>query len=91
METRKLQESLAQIHEELGSTAQVDDDTRALLAQLGADIARLLEQPRDDRDAEDKSVLAERLRGAVGEFEATHPRPTETLARLADTLSGMGI
>lgn len=91
METRKLQESLAQIHEELGSTAQVDDDTRALLAQLGADIARLLEQPRDDRDAEDKSVLAERLRGAVGEFEATHPRLTETLARLADTLSGMGI
>jgi len=91
METKSLQESLAHIHDELASADAVDDDTRALLAQLGADIARLLETPGPARDEGDKSVLAESLREAVGTFEASHPRLTETLARLADTLSGMGI
>lgn len=91
MESKQLQESLTTIHDELAAKDEIDDETRRLLAALGQDIARLLETSGDERDDEERSILAERLRTAVGEFEADHPRLTETLARLADTLSGMGI
>ncbi|TNF27214.1 MAG: DUF4404 family protein [Deltaproteobacteria bacterium] len=92
MESKKLQESLATIHDELAARQEIDDETRTLLTALGQDIARLLDlQSEQERNDTERSVLAERMRQAVGEFEADHPRLTEALARLADTLSGMGI
>lgn len=91
MESKQLRESLTTIHDELAAKEQIEDETRRLLVALGQDIARLLETSGEDRDDEERSILAERVRTAVGEFEADHPRLTETLARLADTLSGMGI
>jgi|GEM_PF-675806 len=91
MESKKLQESLATIHDELSGRDEITEETRELLVALGRDITRLLEKPGAERDDSERSILAERLRQSVAEFEAEHPKLTETLARLADTLSGMGI
>lgn len=98
MGKQRLEEALAALHEELeaANAGELDDESMALLASLGADIARLIDKSAAeargvDEDDDEHSVIAERLREAVGEFDASHPRLTEAVRQVASTLAGMGI
>ena len=87
MPKRALREALEQLDRELAETGSIDDEARAMLADLSGDIERLLaEEERDD-----DSSLSDRLTAATERFEESHPRLTAVIGRLADALANLGI
>jgi hypothetical protein len=94
MEQRQLHDTLAQLHTEIGQTESVDEDTREMLRHLMSDIQALLEQPASEPDGDSATrygPLTRRLRTAVAEFEADHPRLTASMERAIDALVQMGV
>lgn len=94
MEQQQLHDTLAQLHSEIEQTDSVDDGTREMLRHLMSDIQVLLELPAGE-PAEDSArrydALSGRLRAAVTEFEASHPRLTTSMERAIDVLVQMGV
>ena len=68
-------------------SSELDADSKTLLAELAGDIERLLE----DESATGDAPLAERLADATERFEASHPRLTAIVGRIANALSNLGI
>lgn len=93
MDTNELNDTLASLHDELTHGQQLDEESRQRLRVLLDDIRIAL-----DRDpatpatspSEDPS-LSDRLQEALVEFEAAHPRLSQTIGRIADGLSNLGI
>lgn len=91
MNTDELKQTLDTLHEELTHGQQLDEDARARLQVLLADIQNVLaREPQQSVDADDEG-LGERLQEAVSEFEAAHPRFSQLIGRIADGLSNLGI
>ena len=88
MADNRLLASLDALHDELAQTTALDEAGREKLAQISADIQRLLS---GTPAAEEASSLTGQLQDAVEGFGASHPRLTAALNQVADALAGLGI
>jgi hypothetical protein len=84
-----LDEILAELHEVLEASSDLDDEARARLRHAAHDIERAM-RPEAEPEGRTPS-LRERLTGAIENFEDEHPRLTAIVGRIADQLSDMGI
>lgn len=100
MDKARLLALLNELHAELATADQLDNDTRTAVATIATDAQRLLRQ--SDAHAEggdsttagfedDHGSLAQQLRDRLQEFGADHPRLAKALNQVADGLSGLGI
>lgn len=89
MNRDELRETLASLHETLGETSDVDDETRQLLTSVTDDIHRLLE--KDEPVSPEDDSLSEQVTDMMRRFEANHPIIGGLLQRLSDGLANMGI
>lgn len=83
MSKERLSELLAELSDELHHTGDVDEETRALLAQLHEDIDRLT--------GESHASAVERAKGLESRFAANHPIAERIAREFADLLAKMGI
>ncbi len=92
MDAQSLQRILDELHENLESADDLDQETRAALRGAAEEIQSALESPAETLGGADlSSGLRDRLSGSLGRFEESHPRLTEVLRRLVDQLAEMGI
>jgi CII-binding regulator of phage lambda lysogenization HflD len=82
----KLETTLAELHQQLVSAGDLEEQERLQLRQAAEEIQRTL----DDTEVSSYS-LAQRLQQATSHFEHTHPQLTNTIGRIADLLSQLGI
>ncbi len=81
-----LEETLRDLHEQLASIEDLDDEHVEMLRASLAEIQQTL----DEKDVNTASI-AKRLEDATQNFSGSHPVLTNTVGRLADLLSQMGI
>ena len=86
-DTKRLEDSLANLRQEVGRLDIGDEQTRLRLRRLMEDIEKTIAGPAD-APAHD---LGERLNASVLQFEATHPRIAVVMNELMKQLSNMGI
>ena len=86
MPKEDLKRQLDRLHDELASTTNLDDETRALLEHLARDIERTLEGQPDAPHS-----VRERIEGATLRFEAEHPRFARMLSEVTDALAKIGV
>lgn len=85
----ELQQTLANLHDTLTQTGEVDQETRELLQSITADIQRVL--AGDAQAGEPDESFSGRLKDMVVEFEVKHPQIGGLLERLSDGLANLGI
>lgn len=86
-EQQKLRATIDQLHAELASMDQVDDDVQQMLKGTLDDIHNALgEQPTDE-----SSTIVGRLNEAARHYEETHPTLSGVIGSIIDTISRMGI
>jgi hypothetical protein len=90
MADKDLRSLLEGLHDELERTESLDENGRALLRDLDADIRDLLERSGDEGIPTDESIL-QRVQSATDHFEVTHPTITMTLSEIMTVLSNAGI
>jgi CII-binding regulator of phage lambda lysogenization HflD len=83
---KALEETLDQLHQQLLSAENLDDQERERLRQAALEIRNTL----DDQHVSSLG-LAERLQRATAQFEHSHPQLTNSIGRIADLLSQLGI
>ncbi len=84
--------SLSEIIDELREALETPEDlNEELRAELRTAAQEILEALDPDHERELSGSLRERLTDALEKFEKSHPKITETIGRLADALSDMGI
>jgi hypothetical protein len=81
-----LQRNLDRLHQELANTESLDRETRELLAQVAADIERVLA----DEGAGSGDIGA-RVQTAALRFEADHPKLSQALSEVTDALAKLGV
>jgi len=81
-----LDETLSDLHEQLSKVDDLDSDQIEMLRSAVTEIQETL----DKKDVH-TAGLAEQLREATREFSNSHPVLTNTVGRIADLLSQMGI
>ena len=81
-----LDETLQELHEQLVNVEDLDDEQVDKLRHALAEIKETL----DEKDVNSAS-LAERMQEATLQFRDSHPLLTNTVGRIADLLSQMGI
>lgn len=86
MPKKTLALNLERLHEELSTLDSLDDETRESLAEIAADIERILGQ-QDPRHAS----LPDRIEVLTVRFEASHPKLAGVLSEVADALAKVGI
>lgn len=93
----KIEELLRQLHNELAEADDVDADLseklRGTATEIQTALARQQSLPEvlgDSDDAESPGVI-DQLRDAAERFEDSHPTLTNTVGRIADALSQLGI
>ena len=92
MTREELSSTLASLHEKLNDTTDVDEETRALLLSVTADIERLLAKNGDSTESEESGEsYSQQIKDMISEFEARHPLIGGLLERLSDGLANMGI
>jgi hypothetical protein len=89
MENETLRRQLQELHDELQQVKSLDATERELLLNLAVDVQEALR--RDDDQAEHLSSLSSRLKEALAQLEASHPRATMLMRSVIDQLSFMGI
>lgn len=82
----KLQETLADLHEQLQQIKELEPDERVRLEEAIAEIKQSLDQ--SDIQSSD---LAERFHRSTEKFADAHPLLTRAAGQVADMLSQMGI
>jgi hypothetical protein len=90
MDDPKLREQLEQLQVEIRQSSSVDEEGKALLRDLDADIHDLL--ARSEGEAVDvQSSTVDRLQDSLTYFEVSHPSLTALISKLLETLSNAGI
>ena len=89
MKTNQIKDTLRRLHADLDARNVVDPELRELLADLDADIHKLLERGEDS--APDSASLVERLESIETEFATEHPTIERFARELIDALGKMGI
>jgi hypothetical protein len=90
MDKNSLREHLAKLHAELADAHSTDPKYRESLAEMIADINRLIDKDAGATRAADKS-LPDRLERIAVQFEADHPTLAASARRLVDLLGEVGI
>lgn len=85
----RLRAAVDHLEVELGGVDSLDDETRALLETVGADIQSMLAKSNPPPAAHES--LLERLSESVEVFEVAHPRLAAAVRQLMDGLSQLGI
>ena len=83
-----LNEIIDELREALEAPEDLDEELRTELRSAAEEILEALDP---DHERELSSSLGERLTNTLERFEKSHPKITETIGRLADALSDMGI
>ena len=83
-----LNEIIDELREALEDPGDLDE---ALRAELRGAAEEILEALDPDHEREFSDSLKKRLTDSLERFEKSHPKITETVGRLADALSDMGI
>ena len=86
MPERSLRKILKELSKLLEGPEELDEESREALRTTANEIESAIES-RDFSLSAELEVLRER----IGRFEGSHPRITETVRRLVDQLSEMGI
>ncbi len=89
MDKQQLREQLEKLHAELQDVESLNDKDRALLQDLASDVRDVLN--REVEHPEHYNSLGERLKEAVAQIEASHPRLTLLMRQVIDQLAFMGI
>ncbi len=92
MPQEQLKQTLQSLHKELSASQALDPELRAELAQLAAEIDRVLQRSGASAptDEDDESLL-DRVNGLGSRFEESHPKLAQIIGRVADGLSQLGI
>ncbi|MDA0810943.1 MAG: DUF4404 family protein [Verrucomicrobia bacterium] len=85
MEREELKKRLEELHQELGKSEEIGDDTLPLLRQLSEDLDRLL----DESDATEDSTILQRMSDGLLAIEARHPTLTMAVNRVSDALTNI--
>ncbi len=85
---KPLEETLAQLHEQLEAAEQIDS---ALVDQLQGTVADIQAALQRQEAAAGESSLGDPLQNVAMQFEESHPTIAGTLRRLVDLLGQMGI
>lgn len=86
---RALREVLDELHEALDASVDLDEEAREALARTAGEIRENLERDRGPEGG--WQALRERLAETIERFEESHPRLTEIVGRVAESLSELGI
>ncbi len=89
MNNQPIQSQLEKLHAELQETVSPDKSERELLERLALDIRNILEKGSDS--PQQYIGLGERLKDAIAELEASHPRATLSMRQVIDQLAFLGI
>lgn len=89
MSNSELHGLIRQLKSEIARLGPGDDEARARLQALVAEVEERIGAAQDD-DGDDEDLI-ERLREAVERFEVEHPRATGILNNIMVTLGSMGI
>ena len=90
MDDPKLREQLEQLQAEIRQSRSVDEEGKALLRDLDADIHDLLARSEGEA-VEVQPSTVDRLQDSLTYFEVSHPPLTALIAKLLETLSNAGI
>lgn len=90
MGQHELTQKLAQLHQELSQTDQVDPESLELLRKLTDDLDRLVARQGDAPNGETEEA-AGGLKDLLLKFEADHPELSISLGKIADALASIGI
>jgi len=90
MNRTEIQKTLENLHAELNSETEVDDQTRALLKTLAEDIQRLSEQEAG-QSTEEVESLSEQVQDLLLKFETDYPQLTTVLNQVSAALANLGI
>ncbi|MEO0770367.1 MAG: DUF4404 family protein [Cyanobacteria bacterium J06649_4] len=88
MSKADIQQSIAALHTEIERLDTLDGAVKEKLLALISEVEEQMENPDG---APSDSTAVQSLPGLIEQFEADHPKVTENLGRLLNTLSSMGI
>lgn len=89
MTSRDIRTTLAELHEELEKTPQLDEDLREMLMEVDGDIHALLSA--EEREAGEVQGLRDRLEALAADFAAKHPNTEVFFREVINALGRMGI
>ena len=89
MAREKLRRLIDSLNDELGSSESLDDESKALLQQLMADVDGIATGDAATSDAGE--AAAGQLENAALKFESEHPKLSMILSEIMDTLGKLGI
>jgi hypothetical protein len=89
MQRQQLRKLIGDLHTELSTAEQIDDDSRELLQQLAGDIETLTVAESPEAGHHESAV--DQLEEAVVKFETDHPRLSMVLGEILDALGKLGI
>lgn len=89
MQREQLRKLIGDLHTELSTAEQIDDDSRALLQELAGDIESLT--VAESPEAGPRESAVDQLEDAVVKFETEHPRLSMVLGEILDALGKLGI
>lgn len=89
MPREKLQQLIASLHRELGSSGSLDEQSRELLQQLIRDLEDIAADKSPQ--TENRDSAAGQLETAALKFETDHPKLSMLLGDIMDTLGKLGI
>jgi hypothetical protein len=90
MADQELRKLLEQLHSEIENSKTIDENSRELLRDLGADIGELLERSEGSH-VQIRPPMVQSLEEAIVNLEVTHPALTTMISKILDTLSSAGI
>ena len=90
MDDQELHSLLERLHTEIERNQPLDEEERALLKHLGADIRDLLSRS-EGKETQAEPSLIKRLEDSIDHYEVTYPELTLLLDKLLSILSNAGI
>ena len=91
MDDPKLRQQLEQLQAEIRQSRSVDEEGKALLRDLDADIHDLLARSEGETVMDVQPPTMDRLQDSLTYFEVSHPTLTALISKLLETLSNAGI
>jgi len=88
MSKEAVNQSIEALHAEINQLNTPNSDVKEKLLSLIGEVEKQMQNPEN---AAHKDANLQALPTLIEQFEAEHPQVTETLSRLLNTLSGMGI
>ncbi|MGC1307876.1 MAG: DUF4404 family protein [Phormidesmis sp.] len=92
MSKEAVNQAIEALHAEINQLDTPDVTIKEKLLLLIGDVEKQMQSPDSPAyKPEHKDVATQQLPALIEQFEADHPKVTNTLGRLLNTLSGMGI